>query len=213
MPRVLLVGAMLAETLPLSGLLRAPRPAGRRLVEGDLGPARVAVLTTGVGPRRAQARTAGALAAWRPDLVVNLGTCGALVDTLEVGAVLHADRLLDEAGERGPVRPLGQPAGAIVTVRRGVWDPQTRAALAARGALTCEMEAAAVFTACAAAGLPLSVVKVVSDHAGGAPDGVLPPTHGRPGPLAIARFTARAFGLVRRRLVPLVPEMIAAGTC
>lgn len=211
--RILLVGALLAETLPLVAALEGARPIGRWRVEGHLAGAQVAVLTTGVGPRRARARTAHALSRWPADRVLNLGTCGALVETLRIGEVVHADRLLDETGLDATLTPLGRPAGAVITVRRGVWDPATRAALAARGARVCEMEAAAVLAACQARGLPLAVVKVVSDHAGApppgaGPDAALPTPGGRPGPIAIARFTARAWRLVQGELVPLLPALI-----
>jgi len=207
--RWLLVGALGAETSPLVAALERARPRGLRLVAGRLHGHEVAVLTCGVGPDKAGRRIAAALAAWRPQRVLNLGTCGALVDELAIGDLLHGDRILDDQGHVGATAPLGQPAGAIVTVRAGVWDPQTRATLAARGALACEMEAAAVLRACQAVGLPLAVLKVVSDQAGGAPDAALPARAGdRPGPVDIAIFQARALRLVHQRLVPRLPELL-----
>ncbi|MCK6505154.1 hypothetical protein L6R53_17445 [Myxococcota bacterium] len=210
--RVLLVGALPAETLPLVRALERPRPLGRRLVEGRLAGEAVAVLTTGVGPRRAFERTMGTLRGWPARGVVNLGTCGSLDDALGIGDVVHVDRLLDEEGPVGALAPLGRPAGTLVTVRRGVWDPATRATLAARGARICDMEAAAVLAACRARGLPLAVVKVVSDQAGAGVDRALPSPGSRPGPLAVARFHARAWRLVDRHLGPLLPALARGPT-
>lgn len=205
----MLVGAMRAETTPLLRLLAQPRPLDRRLVLGRRGPHELAVLTCGVGPAKAEARTRAAVAAWRPDRVLNLGTCGALADDLPVGSVLHVERLLDEDQELARLRCLGSPAVTLVTVRRGVWDPATRQALAARGAAACEMEAAGVLRGLD--GIELHVLKVVSDQAGAEADGVIPAARtadARPGPLEIARFKARALRLVDRQLLPLVRALL-----
>ena len=198
-----------AETAPLLALLQRPRPLSPRLVHGFLGSAELGVVTTGVGPDPARRRCAEALALFRPDRVLNLGTCGALVDGLGRGSLVHVDRLLLPGGEAVALEPLGRPARTLVTVAEGVWDRASREALAARGAQVCEMEAAGVLSACD--GLPLHLLKVVSDLAGGAPDAVAPrPGQDRPGAAQTALFKARAFTLVQRVLVPALREVLAA---
>lgn len=192
--------------------LERPRPVGRRLVEGRLSGVPVGVLTTGVGPRRAAARCDRALADWPATGVVNLGTCGALDDALEIGEVVRVGRVLDEDGLDAPLDASGPPRPTLITVRRGVWDPRTRADLALRGARICDMEAAAILGCCRARGLPLVVVKVVSDHAGAGLDRRAPAPGGRPGPRELARFMARAWRLVSFRLVPLLPALIQGVT-
>ena len=200
--RLLIVGALGAETLPILSALGSPRPLSRRLVAGQLGEhSSVAVLTCGVGPDKATRRTAAALTRWRAEAVVSIGTCGALCDTLAVGQVLTARRLLWEGQPcRDPLPWPGAMDATLVTVAAPVFDPARRAALAAAGATACEMEAAAVQRA--AAGLPLCTLKVVSDLAGAATDD--PPR--RPSPFDIVRFTRQARRLVAHHLLPLLHQ-------
>lgn len=205
--RWLLVGALGVETAPLLELLERPRPVSPRLVVGRLHGREVGVLTCGVGPDKAQARTAAALARWRPDRVVNLGTCGALTDAHRIGDVVHVGEVIGH----GPVEALGAPAVALVTVRAGVWDPLTREALAAEGAAVCEMEAQGVLRASELAGVRAHIAKVVSDKAGGEDDPAIPAARraqARPGPVDVAVFKARALRLSRRHLAPLVDRWL-----
>ncbi len=189
--RVLLVGALRAETGALLGLLGRPRRAGPRLLVGRRG--ELGLLTCGVGPRRAGERTAAALAIWPADVVISVGTCGALSDGPSIGEVFTADRLAPDGGEEIPVSPLaGIAAAAMVTVSSPVWDPGRRAELAAEGWALCEMEAAAVAAAAGAA--RFHAVKVVSDRAGA--EGA--PLRRRD----LLRFQIRAARLVARHLAP-----------
>lgn len=202
MPRILLVAAMRAEVLALELGLRAQRSRA----DGDGG---LRLVRLGIGPRRARQRTSEALSAWAPDAVLNLGTCGALDDALTIGDVLHVSVL---QGRDGPftIETLGGPPVTLSTVSRPVFQAAQRSALAAQGSVACEMEATGVAQACAERGVPLFVVKVVSDHAGGAADDVIPSRDGRlPLALATGRFSLRAFGLVRAHLAPRLPEWLA----
>lgn len=196
MPRVLVVGALAAETAPLIGFLWWPRPVSARCVAGKLGPAEVAVLTCGVGERNARERTLAALQLWDAAVVVSVGTCGALVDRVRPGDVVSAVALLRDTTHVRPLTPLvGCPGAWVSTVDRAVTTPERRTELAQAGAEVCEMEAAGV--AEAAADRSFHVLKVVSDLAGGEPDPVL--ARGR---LAEARFQARAMALSHARLLP-----------
>ncbi len=191
--RVLLVGALRAETVALLGLLGRPRRAGPRLLVGRRGRRELGLLTCGVGPRRARDRTAAALGIWPADVVISVGTCGALSDGPAPGDVFTADRLAPEGGEAVAVSPLGGlPRAAVVTVSAPVWDPGRRAALAAGGWELCEMEAAAVAAAAGAA--RFHAIKVVSDRAGA--EGT--PLRRRD----LLRFQLRAARLVARHLAP-----------
>lgn len=196
MARLLIVGAMRSETLPLLGALRAPRPLSARMVAGTLDGRPVAVLTCGVGPDKAARRTADALARADVDAVLSIGTCGSLRDHLTLGDVITADVLSHDGAACPPPTPWpAATAGAVITVREPVWSADRRASLAAKGSTVCEMEAAAVQAA--SGGRAFSALKVVSDQAGGHPDD--PP--GRPGPAAIARFKARALRLCQGPLL------------
>ena len=204
MSRVLIIGAMGAETLPLLSALRQRRPLTPRMVTGTLDGHPVAVLTCGVGPVKAARRSSRALQHLQASAVVSVGTCGALVDDLGVGDVVTADRLrLEQAHPPAPLPWPDTQAVTVVTVSKPVWSAERRAALAAAGGSVCEMEAAAIQAIAGAR--PFSALKVVSDLAGGSPDD--PP--GRPTAGDIARFKARAGRLCLERLLPV----LRAGLC
>ncbi len=199
----LLVGALGPEVLPLVGQLEGKRPVGHRLVLGRLAGARVGVLRCGVGPEEARARTAAALAAHEAAQVMSLGTCGALRQGLPVGTVVGATQLFEDLR---PLRDLEAVPGlapvACTTVRRPVVTPAARRRLAEVGADVCEMEAAAV--AEAAGTRALTVIKVVSDLAGGSPDPALTGS----GRVSVARFKLRALRLSQRFLTPAVVALL-----
>jgi len=137
-------------------------------------PGGVEVVLTGMGKTAAAVATTRALAG--RDVagltVVNLGTAGALRDGLaglhEVGTVLNHDISADA------VRALGYDSRELLTVGPSevvlasgdvfVTDPAVRAALAARAHLV-DMEGYAVAYACQQLGVPVRIVKHVSDNA------------------------------------------------
>jgi adenosylhomocysteine nucleosidase len=135
------------------------------------------VLLTGMGKVNAAASVAAVLAgAVRPASVVNLGTAGALkpgwTGTHEVRQVLQHD--LDSPGLREltgrdcglPLELLPDAAGPVLaTGDLFVSEESARARLAERADLV-DMEGYAVVTAARAAGVPVRLVKHVSDDAG-----------------------------------------------
>jgi adenosylhomocysteine nucleosidase len=137
-------------------------------------PDRLPVLLTGIGKVNAAMTVAAALArpGTRPDLVVNLGTAGALhggmTGTHEVGVVVQHDldsALLEQlTGSRyGP--PIHLSDGpTLATGDVFVTDPAVRDRLAQSADLV-DMEGYAVAAACQAAGIPVRLVKHVSDSA------------------------------------------------
>jgi len=137
-------------------------------------PSDVPLLITGVGKVNAALQVSSALAdpARRPSMVVNAGTAGALhpgmVGTHVIGRVVQHDldsSLLEElTGYR-----YGQPIdlGEGPTLATGdvfVSDPARRDALAGQADLV-DMEGYAVAAACRLAGVPVRLVKHVSDSA------------------------------------------------
>lgn len=211
-PRWLLVGALSAETLPVRRRLTDTRTVAPGIIEGELAGLRVALATIGVGPGRAHRNTAAAIEQWKPERVLNFGTCGALVDTLSVGDLCCVTEVLREGPQHrcdsvASLIPLlvGTPA-RLVTVDRAVHEPPRRAALAENGAQICDMEGTAI--AVAAGDLPFSALKVVSDAAGGDPaDAIF--SKKLPQPVAIARFKARARRLVARVVLPALEAVLA----
>jgi adenosylhomocysteine nucleosidase len=132
------------------------------------------VVLTGPGKVSAAIAVGAALAARRPDRVLNVGTAGALRPglhgTFTVGRVLEHD--FDAAAiEAITGRPLPgalelDPTAEIVLATGDVFvqDDGLRRSLAERAHLV-DMEGYAVARACAAAGVPCTMVKVVSDEA------------------------------------------------
>ena len=131
------------------------------------------VLVTGVGKLRAGVAVASVLAgADKPSVVINFGTAGALVDGLEgiheVGTVVQHD--FDDVGLSVMT---GRHDGAPIVLGEGpvlatgdvfVSDTAMRDALAQRAQLV-DMEGYAVAFAAVAAGVPVRLVKLVSDPA------------------------------------------------
>lgn len=137
-------------------------------------PAKLPVLLTGVGKVNAALQVSRALAnpADRPDLVVNLGTAGALHDgmtgTHVIGRVQQHDLdsvVLEQLTGHRYGRPILLGDGpTLATGDVFVSDGDTRARLASQADLV-DMEGYAVAAACRMAGVPVRLVKHVSDTA------------------------------------------------
>ncbi|WP_327039420.1 nucleosidase [Micromonospora maris] len=136
--------------------------------------ARLPVLLTGMGKINAASAVAATLARTpQPAAVINLGTAGALhpgwAGTHEVGSVLQHD--LDTDFLR---RLTGQSVGAPLALGDGpvlatgdqfIADDDARAALATRAHLV-DMEGYAVASTAQRFGVPVRLIKQVSDEAG-----------------------------------------------
>ena len=135
------------------------------------------VLVTGPGKVNAATSVAAALTSTRPASVVNVGTAGGLRDGLngihEINTVMQHD--FDAAAFRALVgRDYGDPielgignASSRIVLATGdtfVTDSVLRAQLAADAHLV-DMEGYAVAWAARAAGVPVRLVKLVSDDA------------------------------------------------
>jgi len=145
------------------------------------------VLITGVGKlRAAMAVTSVLLQAGRPESVINIGTAGALAPGLdgihEIAAVIQHDfddaalfdllgqhfgaplLLLepDAAHEGSLTRTLPRPV--LATGDRFIAGGRARASLTTRADLV-DMEGYAVAAACRGLGVPVRLVKLVSDEA------------------------------------------------
>ncbi|HEY0890588.1 MAG TPA: nucleosidase [Nocardioides sp.] len=136
-------------------------------------PSHLSVLVTGIGKVAAASAVARALAADPAvDLVVNIGSCGALRDGL--GGVFEVGRVLNHDLSAGALRAIGYdpeewlevgPAPiALATGDLFVHETTTRLRLAEQAHLV-DMEGYAVAWACRAAGVPVRLVKHVSDNA------------------------------------------------
>lgn len=134
----------------------------------------VDVVLTGIGKVAAAVAVSHAIAQRRPQRVLNIGTAGALHDGWEgvhhIGRVLEHDvdhvALSAIIGEDLTGEVILDPSlpAVLATGDAFIADPTVRAALAERAHLV-DMEGYAVAKACAVAGVPCQMVKVVSDTA------------------------------------------------
>jgi len=139
-------------------------------------PSGIPVVITGIGKVAAASAVARALAVRSGvDLVVNIGSCGALRDGMagvhEVARVLNHDLSAQALRQLGydPREWLDLDGGgdedvALATGDVFVTDPAVRELLAARAHLV-DMEGYAVAWACREAGVACRLVKHVSDNA------------------------------------------------
>ncbi|MFI7080633.1 nucleosidase [Micromonospora sp. NPDC049903] len=141
--------------------------------------ARLPVLLTGMGKVNAAVAVAATLARGPlPSAVVNLGTAGALhpdwTGTHQVGSVLQHDldteflRRLTGQSVGAPLA-LGGDGPVLATGDRFIADDEARAELAARAQLV-DMEGYAVASTALRFGVPVRLVKQVSDEAGAGAD-------------------------------------------
>ena len=129
-------------------------------------------IITGIGKTAAAVATTRAVLEERPSHVVNVGSAGALRDGLfgifEVGMVLNHDMNGDAIRALGyePRDALQVGSSGVVLATGDVFvaDPAVRARLAERAHLV-DMEGFAVAYAAAELGVPITLVKHVSDNA------------------------------------------------
>jgi adenosylhomocysteine nucleosidase len=133
------------------------------------------VLITGVGKVRAASALSAVLARQRPSRLINLGTAGSLREGLSgthvIGRVEQHD--FDDAtihaltGEHyGAPIPLGIEGPVLGSGDAFIDSAAARESLRARGVDLVDMEGYAVALAAAQFGLPVTLVKTVSDGAG-----------------------------------------------
>ena len=173
------LGAVLEETMepakkgPLVSV--TGRLAGRELLVG----------ISGMGKVRAAAAAQAAVECFAPDLLVSLGTAGALAPGIPPLEVILADRVVAHdvvVPRRGPDWHPADPTilekgrtmavlagfrvGALVTGDRPVLDEAERDRLyRAFGALAVDMEAAAIHTVARINGIRAVTVKAITDSA------------------------------------------------
>lgn len=122
-PPLAVQGAIDSEIQPFLEALGHPPPrviAGYSFWEGDLGPRRLVLSRTGVGMVNAAAATTILIREYRPELIVNQGTAGAMSDELEIGDIVIGAA----SAPYGAVRSSHRPRGAGVDLRG--WEPMPR---------------------------------------------------------------------------------------
>jgi nucleoside phosphorylase len=135
---------------------RAPAPA-----------AAVRVAISGARPDAAE-RAAERFVAEGARLIVSFGIAGALDPTLRAGDIVLASHVADGEASYPCVRLAGQGRavwreGPVLGSDRLIGDPAEKARLARGGALAVDMESHRVARAAAAGGIPVAVLRAVSD--------------------------------------------------
>lgn len=162
----------------------AGRPLFVAAVHGEVAdlPDDVPVLITGIGTLPAAIKLTAVLSAAKergqlPSRVVNVGTAGALADALsgvyEISHVRKHDFFLeDHSGIAQYLLPEvieletsgTLPTAGLATGDRFIGDTQTRERLAQQASL-CDMEGYAIAATCQHVGVPVTLLKQVSDSA------------------------------------------------
>jgi adenosylhomocysteine nucleosidase len=135
-------------------------------------PAGLRTVVTGLGKTAAAVATTRAILQQHPSLVINVGSAGALRDGLsgifEIGSVVNHDMNAEAIRALGfePRETLRLSDSDIVLASGDVFvtDPAVRDRLAVQAHLV-DMEGYAVAYACVELGVPLRMVKHVSDQA------------------------------------------------
>ncbi|MDB6155386.1 MAG: adenosylhomocysteine nucleosidase [Chthoniobacteraceae bacterium] len=136
-------------------------------VRGTLGAVEVCVVHIGVGPEMAARQTKVFLLENRPEWLLSTGFAGGLHTRLAVGALLAAENFsAPELLQKCKALPSRLVFGKLTTHPTVVDSTAHKTRLAQEtGALAVDMETGAVAEACAAAGVPMLAIRVISDAA------------------------------------------------
>lgn len=123
----------------------------------------------GAGAHHAAAAVDKALGGFRPDIIVNMGFCGALDPALAIGDIVVGTTIF--ANDRAfpvepPVTGLRHHAGPICSIDHVAGTAEEKRKLHATGAIAVEMEAGGVAQRAQKLGVPFFCVKSVTDLAG-----------------------------------------------
>jgi nucleoside phosphorylase len=160
---------MRSELRPVVKLARARRDQvdGRTVHTGLVGAVEVTIVQIGVGPASARRLTEWALGHFEVDHVLVCGIAGGLTPDLQVGAVVVPEIVMAlPGGQRYESAPLPgvERRGLIATADHLILDPGRLGELEALGVVALEMESSGVAAACAAAGVPWTTFRVISDR-------------------------------------------------
>lgn len=152
---------------------------------GRIGNTQIALVTSGIGMRRAAENARRAFGEVRDvDLVILTGVAGALADNLEIGDVVLADRLMTRDGDSAqPARTIevlrahfdicssalggagiSHARGAILTVKYPLaTETEKRLAGEQTGAIAVDMETAVIAFEAAERGIPFVAMRTIMD--------------------------------------------------
>ena len=186
---------MPSELRPLvrAASLRRAGVVASNLYRGRVGNAAVVATMTGIGTAAA-ARAANRLLDAEPlDHMIVVGIAGAVGAAVAIGDIVIPKLVIDGAsGKAYSPAPLAglTASGLLETSDEFVADPDGVARLEARGVIAVDMETASIAAVCVQRNCPWSVVRAISDRAGGLPSDILGLVHpdGSPNLRAAARY-------------------------
>jgi adenosylhomocysteine nucleosidase len=142
----------------------APPPDGGAYVIGNIGREEVLIFHTGIGCAAVAKTLPHVLAREKPSWLLSAGFAGALDPSLRVGDLV-AEESHSARGLLARV-PAGIRRAAITTEDVPAATPEGKRAVRERtGAAAVDMESRAIAAACAAAQVPLLILRVISDDA------------------------------------------------
>lgn len=170
----------LREALKLFPAMRHERRGGAQFYFGRLHGRDVALVQTGVGPKKAGAAARGILETLAPSAVIAMGAAGAADPELAVGDIVIATAMLHHSGSRlpademrsgsiaGRLRDLGLPVsrGGCFTAATFIHEAgRKRHIFESTGARVIDMESASLARRLHPAGIPFVNIRIVSDTA------------------------------------------------
>jgi adenosylhomocysteine nucleosidase len=161
------VCAMPMELRPLRRRLRLHK-SGAGYV-GKIGDRAVTAMVAGIGTAWAGNATARLLDAVDVEWLVVVGITGAIDDDTPIGALILPEQVVNGADGsvyRPTPLPVGNAHGTMWTTDELLTDRATLADLRRRGAVSLDMETAAIAKVCYQRGVAWSVVRAISDRAG-----------------------------------------------
>jgi nucleoside phosphorylase len=139
---------------------------GVRTIRGEIDDRTIEVLHTGVGEKICRERLGEFLRDQQFDCLISGGFAGALSDDLQIGDLLLAENFstVDLGATRASLSGLPIHIANLLTVPALIDSPQARNKLAlTSGAAAVDMETEFISRYCAACGIPLLSLRVISD--------------------------------------------------
>lgn len=160
------------------GLKKITTPGEMFFSEGIIGNTKIIAVKTGMGPVKAKWGTQLLISRWKPDRLLNIGIAGAVNRDYRIGQIFIAEDIISEGlseydskvpksffAEKHPKEPdLSFAAGRLLTVKRPLGSGERKEYYRR----TCRVDAVdmeAWGIAGVSKGIPLTVVKVISDMA------------------------------------------------
>jgi len=188
---VYVFAATKAEAAPIERLIGLPaKSSPGEMRTGRVGPNQVAIFIAGMGPNRARSAALAAFdrqnmkrqkgsALGPPDAAIMIGLCGGLTRPLAEGTIVSYRECRSTDANRRPLpcspslevrlasvlKSKGIVCESVVGITSGriATSKDARAQLAAAGAKVVDMESYEIIAASTQAGVPISVLRIVSD--------------------------------------------------